>query len=343
MILYETIRKNLKANLHRREILIWGAYDRGKQIADFLTDIKISISGYIDKSKYGNSYGSLPIFEPSIIDPQKYFIIVSLIEHNSVYQILDQAGYIEYNDYIYPDKQIKIIQSKNHFEDNMGNNIHGTISLENTNSFVQLSAGSSLVIHKNVTIGKNTQIYVGWNSHLELCENVILYDDCVLKSLNNSNVIINNGCRIYDHSCVLASNNSDICIDNRVYIGHHAEIRIVYHSSLNIGKDTLVSSDVKIRGGNGHAIIHLDENSIQDVSRNVYISEKNWICMRAVILGGTKTGSHSIIGANSLINKEFPNHVLIAGTPGKIIREHVDWHAREDITWDEYLAENQNI
>lgn len=59
--------------------------------------------------------------------------------------------------------------------------------------------------------------------------------------------------------------------------------------------------------------------------------------MGVTMLGGTGIGSHSIVGANSLINKEFPEHVLIVGNPGEVAREHVDWCRAENVTWEDYL------
>lgn len=40
----------------------------------------------------------------------------------------------------------------------------------------------------------------------------------------------------------------------------------------------------------------------------------------AVIYPGVKIGSNVSVGANSVINKDIPDHTVIAGNPGKIIR-----------------------
>ncbi len=44
----------------------------------------------------------------------------------------------------------------------------------------------------------------------------------------------------------------------------------------------------------------------------------------AVILGPIKVGSYSIIGANSVVNRDVPDNVIVLGVPAKILRSRWD-------------------
>jgi carbonic anhydrase/acetyltransferase-like protein (isoleucine patch superfamily) len=53
------------------------------------------------------------------------------------------------------------------------------------------------------------------------------------------------------------------------------------------------------------------------------IGDGSLIGIQSVLLNGAKIGRHSIVGAGSLITegKEFPDGVLIVGSPAKVVRE----------------------
>ena len=51
----------------------------------------------------------------------------------------------------------------------------------------------------------------------------------------------------------------------------------------------------------------------------IEIDEDCWIGSNCSILGGTKLGRGCVVGAGSVVNKEFPPYSVIAGVPAKII------------------------
>lgn len=56
-------------------------------------------------------------------------------------------------------------------------------------------------------------------------------------------------------------------------------------------------------------------------SKKIIIDENVWLGCRVTILKGVRIGKNSIIGANSLVNKDIPENVIAAGIPCKVIKE----------------------
>jgi carbonic anhydrase/acetyltransferase-like protein (isoleucine patch superfamily) len=95
----------------------------------------------------------------------------------------------------------------------------------------------------------------------------------------------------------------------------------------------------RIRIGEGSniqdgSVLHTDPNNPCEVGAYVTvghmatlhgcrIGENSLVGIGATLLNGSKVGANCIVGAHSLLteNKEYPDNVLIMGTPGKVVRE----------------------
>jgi acetyltransferase-like isoleucine patch superfamily enzyme len=115
---------------------------------------------------------------------------------------------------------------------------------------------------------------------------------------------------------------------NKVVVGNNT----VFYSPLSTVVDVRKPYLIKI--GNNckitHGTIILSHDYSIDVCRQVYgefvggslpvvIGDNVFIGMNSIILMGTKIGNNSIIGANSLVKGEYPDNVVIAGNPAKVI------------------------
>ena len=87
-------------------------------------------------------------------------------------------------------------------------------------------------------------------------------------------------------------------------------------STLTIGEDTIWAWNVSVQTAN-HDLI--DRNKY--VTADIRIGKNCWIGGNVSILPGVVLGDHVTVGANSVVTKSFPSHVVIAGCPAKIIRE----------------------
>jgi maltose O-acetyltransferase len=124
----------------------------------------------------------------------------------------------------------------------------------------------------------------------------------------------------------------DVKIHGGISLGSASKLEIGDRSSINIGcwvsNDTVIGSDVML--GPDVSIISsshvFSDTSLsmreqgESVRRPVIIGDDVWIGTRAIILPGVKVGSHSIIGAGSVVTKDVPEWSIVGGNPAKIIR-----------------------
>ncbi len=86
---------------------------------------------------------------------------------------------------------------------------------------------------------------------------------------------------------------------------------IIINDKAIIGKNVTIFNGVTIGinlkpdGSSGHPII--DDNVV--------------ICTGAKVIGGVMVGKNSIIGANSVVNKDIPEDSIVAGAPAKILKK----------------------
>lgn len=63
----------------------------------------------------------------------------------------------------------------------------------------------------------------------------------------------------------------------------------------------------------------LGPNRVNDREKDVVVEEDVWFGANITILSGTHIGRGCIVGASSLLNKEYPPYAVLGGIPAKII------------------------
>ncbi|CAG7786545.1 unnamed protein product, partial [Allacma fusca] len=87
---------------------------------------------------------------------------------------------------------------------------------------------------------------------------------------------------------------------------------------VTIGKNFLAAPGVHI-----YAATHpLDciERRVFEVAKAITIGDDVWIGGMAVICPGVKIGNGVVVGAGSVVTKDVPDYVVVAGNPAKIIK-----------------------
>lgn len=354
-----------------RPIFIWGAWESSKILLAEFDGAGLNVEGIIDGKKNGSFFYNRMIYNLEQVF-QKFenpYIVLSIAEHASVVKELEKHAYEEYTDYLYAGKCVVVTQCNNYW-DLCGNRIEGVVK----DTQIKLGLGSILKIEKGVKIGKNVRFICEQFSKITLSENCIIEDGVVVEARDSSEVFIAKSVRIEKESSIMAKKKSKIYIgvnvnDNQVIsdyipngfnteIRHHATMICSNHSIVKIGRgvsfghqlkcvvshqtsfvcgdDCLFSYDVNVRGNNGHTIIDMDKKTIHGGKKSVIIEPHVWVGLGVTLLPGSVLKHNCVVGADTIINKEYPSGSIIAGNPAKVVRTHINWDYKAAITYDEF-------
>nr|WP_216647342.1 acyltransferase [Chitinophaga sp. SYP-B3965] len=136
--------------------------------------------------------------------------------------------------------------------------------------------------------------------------------------------------RTFLASRIILRAGKHIKIGKNVHFGSGKNVEIGDYTGLNtncwIGNDTIIGSDVMfgpdvsiLSGGHNFERIDIPMREQGATPRRpVVIGDDVWIGTRVIILPGVHVGSHSIIGAGSVVTKDVPEYAIVAGNPATI-------------------------
>jgi carbonic anhydrase/acetyltransferase-like protein (isoleucine patch superfamily) len=135
-----------------------------------------------------------------------------------------------------------------------------------------------------------------------------------------------------------------ILIDEGTNIGRRCTISAA--NRIYIGKFVLFAPNVFIADTHheyqklGIPIMH---QGITTHDAQVTIRDETWIGINSVIMGNVTVGKHSVIGANSVVNRDVPDYCVAAGNPAKVVKtydaETGQWvKVQDEVELDKYLA-----
>ena len=105
------------------------------------------------------------------------------------------------------------------------------------------------------------------------------------------------------YGAVIRGDNDRISIGRRSNIQENSVLHTDRGIQLTVGEDVTVGHQVMLHG--------------------CTIGDGSLIGIQAIVLNGARIGRHCLVGAGTLVpeGKEFPDGVLIVGTPAKVVRE----------------------
>jgi len=127
------------------------------------------------------------------------------------------------------------------------------------------------------------------------------------------------------HIAPLSIISSEFTENSKIEIGDHS--RIFPFCWLDTGEGITSGKNVGV-GGYSLILTHgvwsnyLDGGPVSFGS--VKINDNVYLPWRVFILPNVEIGKDTIVGANSLVNKSFPENSLIGGSPAKIIKDNIN-------------------
>lgn len=142
----------------------------------------------------------------------------------------------------------------------------------------------------------------------------------VVFGFNVQNGVVNSPYFYSNYSYLEARNeNSLIQIGNNVTINNN--FSAVAFDSICIKDNVIVGVNCSIIDSDGH---HLNPDSRMDFhavqTQKVLIEENVFIGDNVTILKGVTVGKNSIIGNGSMVTKNVPENVIVAGNPARLIK-----------------------
>lgn len=212
------------------------------------------------------------------------------------------------------------------------------------NRNIQISPTAQIGL--NVQIGDNTIIY----DNVEIGDNSIISNDCIIGEPINSyyhskdyenpilrigkNSLIRSHAIIYSGSTIGNNFNSghrttireNTIIGNNCRVGTLCDIQgycklgdyVWLHSNVHIGQDSSIANYVFIYP---YVILTNDPHPPSDKIKGPTIGQYSQIAVNSVLLPGIEIGQNCLVGANSLVSKNFDDFSLILGSPAKYIKD----------------------
>lgn len=113
--------------------------------------------------------------------------------------------------------------------------------------------------------------------------------------------------------------HQNVRVGSGTWVGRRTELVATSDSGIVIGSNCDVSQDVLFITGS-HEIGDSGKRAGVGKSLPILVGDGTWIGARVTMLGGSAVGRGVIVAAGSLVRDVFPDDVLIAGAPARIIR-----------------------
>ena len=170
----------------------------------------------------------------------------------------------------------------------------------------------------------------------EFEKNSIYGDDLVVRftshcsAFNKRDIIIGNGCEIKGR--LTSFNGGKIRIGNNLFMNFQSYIGSM--DSVTIGDDVIIATNVRIFDNNNHPT---SPDMRKEMSHNdfygelwswkyaehkpVIIEDNVWLGEYSTILKGVTVGKGSIVASHSVVTKDVPPYVIVAGNPARVVKQ----------------------
>ena len=183
-------------------------------------------------------------------------------------------------------------------------------------------------------IGYKNLFYTLWMRNFlgNVGENSMICCPCDLQGDGQKNISIGKSTTINRHTILGCWTkygeqqfpNASITIGNNCSIGEYSHITAC--NKITIG-DGLLTGRYVLISDNSHGGLSTEESSTPPINRElkskgeVVIGNNVWLGDKVAVLSGVHIGNNVIVAANAVVTKDIPDNCVVAGVPGRIIKQ----------------------
>ena len=192
-----------------------------------------------------------------------------------------------------------------------------------------------------IRIGTKIESYAGFYQNTIMHPSVKILADAKVDNLAKNQDLISIGKdSVIRGQLLVFPHGGKIEIGESCYVGEGT--RIWSANSIKIGNRVFISHNVNLHDTNSHSIDpvlrykhfqaimsvgHPITNDFDIQSKAVYIEDDVWIGFNSTILKDVKIGRGSIVASCSVVTKNVPDFVIVAGNPARVVK-HIN---QEDV------------
>ena len=306
-IYFEYISGRIREQCKGRKLLLLGTNTVFEEILLKSQGLKCSLYATMMPKKVGPDRVLLTTISRL---PEEYYVVIPEVpKSKAITDALEQAGCREYDDYLFTARETVVIPPHiRDYQDFYGNRIHNggfTVKLSPTSFNCELTVDGPCYVHQESVIqfsdNGGGRMHIGKKCHF-MESKFSIYDNGVLN--------------IGDHTT----------------IGERSRLNVVHNCRIDLEPDCMLSFDVLIYCGDGHAIFDRTTgrktNFFEEPDNpraGIRLGKHTWVCAGSKILNPADIGRSCIIGAGSVFMGTLPENCIAAGCPAKKIRENIGW------------------
>jgi acetyltransferase-like isoleucine patch superfamily enzyme len=192
-----------------------------------------------------------------------------------------------------------------------------------------------LYLKKTIEFGDNIERHQSFYQRSNMHSSVKVLANATIENPSGNPQLINIGENsVIGGQLFLFAHAGKIDIGKDCYIGEGT--RIWSADSIKIGNRVFISHNVNVHDTNSHSIDpvpryqhflaimstgHPNINDFDIQSDPICIEDDVWIGFNSTILKGVKIGKGAIVAACSVVTRDIPSFVIVAGNPAQVVKE----------------------
>lgn len=149
------------------------------------------------------------------------------------------------------------------------------------------------------------------------CRVVLKGDDCLVR--------IGANCVLQDSVHLICEDSrSRVELQPRVQVFHGVAMASTEGAAIRVGEGSMIAPGCSLRSGDSHAVYA--GNTRINPAQDIQLGRSCWLGERAMILKGSVIPDGCIVGAASVVTRQFREPgCIIAGVPARVVKKGVRW------------------